>query len=71
MADLIDIGPYLDRQRPKKPPPFDALVQTMQRTPLLVLIEAIVAARDVHELTGIVEDLTGVIIHCTTRPRQD
>jgi hypothetical protein len=59
MGELID----LRRRKDKR---FDALVEAVREPPLPTVIEALIAARDMHELAGIVDQLAAIIINCTS-----
>lgn len=69
MGELIN----LDRRRPKWPltpeeKQFDAFIFAMRDMPLPALVSALIAARAVHEISGIVDELAGFIIYSTSRP---
>ena len=50
---------------------FHELVHELREWPLPVIVEALIAARDVHELVGIVDELAALFIHCTTYEEKD
>jgi hypothetical protein len=59
MGDLIDLTQRREGKR------FGTLVDVVREPALPTLIEALVAARDMHELAGIVDQLAAVIIYST------
>lgn len=64
MGELIDLA----RRRPLVLTPeekeFDDFIFTIRDRPLAALIEALVAARDLHDLSDIVDELTALIAYC-------
>lgn len=71
MGDLIDFERR--RRRPRWPltaeeKQFDAFVYAMRDMSLPALISALAAARDLHELSGIIDELAALVIYCTSGP---
>jgi hypothetical protein len=62
MGDLIDLARRREGKR------FGTLVDAVREPPLPTLVEALVAARDMHELAGIVDQLAALIIYSTSAP---
>jgi hypothetical protein len=69
MGELIDLARR--RSKPALTPEekqFDAFIFAMRGTPLPALVSALVAARDLHELSRLVDELAAFIIYSTSRP---
>jgi hypothetical protein len=70
MTEPIDIAAFR-RQRLKLTPEekrFDDFVHELREWPVPTLIEALIAARDVHELAVIATGLNELVIWCASAP---
>ena len=70
MSDPIDLSQYRKPATPASPPadPFDVLVLALRAPPLDTLVSALAAARDIHELASIADELCRIVTSARFRP---